>query len=360
MAFKRTAIPFFELANAAYASGSVSFFGVDDTTNLITATLITLYAGKTGATTVTNPYTLDSDGKFSSPVYAEERFIAIVTDADGQQHTTGIWEPALSTADVTAAAASATAAAASATAAASSATSASVSAVAAAASAALAVASVGAVSVTSTDATTAVLNTKLTVSAPLTKTVSNPTGSATLDLGVTIATTAQVLAKSSNSVILTPGSLAVLDGDTATTGLVRFSTVAEATTGTISTAAVTPAGLSAATANTVTKVALWAGHTFTSVTSAADVTMASGTRYRFSATAAAAVSHPTTVDSNYVVIVEMAPTAAGNTMTVKANGNTVDGVTTNDTYTGAAGPVFQYSGTAANTVRSRLIGSVPI
>lgn len=111
MAFKRTAIPFFELANAAYASGSVSFFGVDDTTNLITATLITLYAGKTGATTVTNPYTLDSDGKFSSPVYAEERFIAIVTDADGQQHTTGIWEPALSTADVTAAAASATAAA---------------------------------------------------------------------------------------------------------------------------------------------------------------------------------------------------------------------------------------------------------
>lgn len=117
MAFKRTAIPFFELANSAYASSTIAFYAVNATTFARESTLITLYAAKTGTTTAANPLTLDSAGKFSTPVYAEERFIAVVTDVDGEQHETGIWEPALSDADVAAAAASATAAATSRTAA---------------------------------------------------------------------------------------------------------------------------------------------------------------------------------------------------------------------------------------------------
>lgn len=241
MAYKRTGIPFFELANAAYASATVTFFQVDDTTNAQLATLITLYAAKTGATTYSNPYTLDSDGKFSAPVYADERFIAVLNDTDGNSHTTGIWEPALSTADVAAAAASATASAASSASSAASATSASISEVAAAASAALAAASVGTVSVTSTDVTTGRLNSKINVTAPLTKSVSTPTGDAKLELGVTIATTAQMLAKTSNTVLLVPANLANLNADDVTTGLVRFATAAEAAAGTVTTAALTPA-----------------------------------------------------------------------------------------------------------------------
>lgn len=356
MAYRRTAIPFFELSNSAYASATVTFFGVSDTDNSRLATTITLYSAKTGSTTVSNPYTLDSDGKFSSPVYAEARFIAVVEDVDGNEHETGIWEPALSAADVTAAAASATAAAASATAAATSATSASVSATAAAASAALAAASVGTVSVTTTDTTTAVLNQKVTVSAPLTKAVSNPTTNATLDLGVTIATNAQALAKASNTVVLVPSNLAALDGDTVTSGLVRFATVAEATTGTISTAAVTPAGLNTATANTVTKVDALSG-AYTEITAGANVTMTANTRYRFTATAAASAAFPTTLTVNSFFIVEFGSTG-GHTMTVSTAGHTLDGVTAADTYADY-GPIVHYYVHSAGVIKSRIIGGLP-
>ena len=339
MAYKRTNISFFELSNPAYASATVTFFQVDPTTNARLTTLITLYADTSSSTTLANPYSLDSDGKFGVPAYALERFIAVINDANGDTLETGVWEPALSNADVTAAAASAAAAASSETAAALSATAASISAVAAAASAALAAASVGTVSVTSTDTTTANLNTKLTVSAPLTKTVNNPAGAATLDLGVTVASSAQVLAKASNSVILTPGSLAFLDGDTVTSGLVRLATVAEATTGTISTAAVTPAGLSAAVSNTVTMVQALAG-AYTNVSSGANVTMTANVRYRFTATTAAQVNFPTTMAANSFNIIENAYTT-GATMT-------------------RYGDIILYScTTAATAMRSQYIGTLP-
>lgn len=110
MAYKRTAIPFFELANSAYASATVAFFAVDNTTNERLTTLISLYNGISGTSPASNPYTLDSEGKFSSPVYAENRFIAVITNVDGSVQDTGIWAPALSDADVQAAAASAAAA----------------------------------------------------------------------------------------------------------------------------------------------------------------------------------------------------------------------------------------------------------
>lgn len=356
MAYKRTAIPFFELANSAYASSVVTFFGVSDTDNSRLTTTITLYSAKTGSATVSNPYTLDSDGKFSSAVYAEARFIAVVEAVDGQEHETGIWEPALSAADVTAAAASATAAAASAASSALSATNASISEVAAAASAALAVASVGTISVTTTDPTTAVLNQKLTVSAPLTKTVSNPTTNATLDLGVTIATNVQALAKASNTVVLVPSNLAALNADTVTTGLVRFATVSEATTGSISTAAVTPAGLSAAVANTVTKVLALAGQ-YTSVSTGSSVTMTANLRYRLDITGATTIALNPTYAVGDFNIVEFACTSAA-TATISPNGNTIDGVTAADTST-RFGDVILYRCTAAGVVRTNHIALLP-
>lgn len=160
MAFKRTAIPFFELANSAYASSTIAFFAVDAVTFERETTLITIYAAKTGTTTLSNPLTLDSSGKFSVPAYAEERFIAVVTDVDGQQHETGIWEPALSDADVAAAAASAASAASSSSDAQSAEqgaedaqTAAEAAATAAAASAALAAATVGKFRISGADTT---------------------------------------------------------------------------------------------------------------------------------------------------------------------------------------------------------------
>lgn len=357
MAYARTAIPFFELANAAYASGTISFFAVDPTTNVRLTTLITLYAAKTGTTTVTNPYTLDSDGKFSAPVYAEDRFICVVTDIDGQQHTTGIWSPAISDIDVAAAAASATAAATSETTAgvyAATATTAAATAVAAAASA---VAAVGAVKITALDPLAEVLDNKITVSGLASKSNSPTTATQVMTIGVAPATDVQAVAKSSVTTALTPANLAALGADTVTSGLTRLSTVAEATTGTASNISVTPAGLAAALGNTITQVtALAAG--FTLVSSGANVTMARFQRYRINATVAAQVNLPTTYVANDWNIVEFACTT-GATLTVGRGGHTIDGAAANDTCT-RYGDIVTYHCTAAGVVRTIHSGYLPI
>ena len=358
MAFRRTAIPFFELSNAAYASSTISFFGVDDTTNERLATLITLYSAITGTATAANPYTLDSEGKFSSPVYAEERFIALLTAVDGQQHETGIWAPALSTADVAAAAASATAAAASATVSSTGASSATVSAASAAASAAAAAATVGSVNVTVNDPTTAVLNTKLDVSGLATKAVSPTTASQVLTISVPAASDVQALAKTSVTTALTPGNLAALNGDAVTTGLVRFATAAEVTTGSVSTAAVTPAGI----ANTLTKVGALAG-TYVTMASGTTTAMTKNLAYSFKGvTSNTKVNLPTTLGSGEFNIVNMHCTTAGLTLTVGPTTISKDGTSEVDTFTttGGAGPILKYYYTAADTVRSELIGGSTI
>lgn len=78
----------FALANPAYVGGTVSFWTVSG--GVKTATLATLYAGSTGATALTNPRTLDSDGKFSVPVYVEVPVIATVSGLTISDHDTGI------------------------------------------------------------------------------------------------------------------------------------------------------------------------------------------------------------------------------------------------------------------------------
>ena len=90
MAFTRTAVAAFELANPFYVGATVTFYTVD-TAGTATTTLATLYGGVTGTTTLTNPQVLDSEGKFQQPVYIDEPVIAKITTNDtAKDHETGI------------------------------------------------------------------------------------------------------------------------------------------------------------------------------------------------------------------------------------------------------------------------------
>lgn len=100
----------FALANPAYVGGTVSFWTVSGGAK--TATLATLYAASTGSTTLANPRTLDSDGKFSVPVYVEVPTIATVSGLTIADHDTGIMGLAEGAASTSAAAAAVSAAAA--------------------------------------------------------------------------------------------------------------------------------------------------------------------------------------------------------------------------------------------------------
>lgn len=85
----RVSIPDFALANPIYAGASVSFFTVSGGAK--TAVLATLYAGTSGATQLANPQILDSDGKFSAPVYHDVPVIASVSGLTTvDDHDTGI------------------------------------------------------------------------------------------------------------------------------------------------------------------------------------------------------------------------------------------------------------------------------
>ncbi|MBP9806436.1 MAG: hypothetical protein KBE22_16230 [Candidatus Accumulibacter sp.] len=100
----------FALGNPAYVGATVSFWTVSGGAK--TTTLATLYAASTGSTTLSNPRTLDSDGKFSVPVYAEVPVIATVSGLTVADHDTGIMGLAETAASTSAAAAAASAAAA--------------------------------------------------------------------------------------------------------------------------------------------------------------------------------------------------------------------------------------------------------
>ena len=78
----------FALGNPAYVGATVSFWTVSGGAK--TTTLATLYAASTGSTTLANPRTLDSDGKFSVPVYVEVPVIATVSGLTVADHDTGI------------------------------------------------------------------------------------------------------------------------------------------------------------------------------------------------------------------------------------------------------------------------------
>ncbi len=90
----RNSIQDFSLANPIYAGATVSFYTVS--AGVKTTTLATLYSGLTGTTTLTNPQTLDSDGKFQQPVYVDAPVIATVSGLSIADHDTGIVQAVLS------------------------------------------------------------------------------------------------------------------------------------------------------------------------------------------------------------------------------------------------------------------------
>lgn len=369
MAFKRTAIPFFELANGAYASSEVSFFAVNATTFAREATLITLYAGKTGATTLTNPITLDSDGKFSVPVYAEERTIAVVSDTDGQQHETGVFEPSLSDADVTAAAASATAAASSASEAQTAEEgaedaqeAAELAKALAEAALALAIATIGSLKVTSNDSTPRPLASKLTAAASsgISLAEQNDAGDETLAAalsftGMTALTTpddVDVGPVYDDSGIahkkITLANLLVA-GWTAITSIVDADTIL---------------GLQASSGllKKFTIGNLLAHPAIAAITGTSTATITSGTtamtaRRRYRITGGTGTI-PTLDATDSWVIVECAP-AAGTTVTMGRNSQTINGNAADHTYMGdgGSGPIMLYSYISAGAIRATIIGS---
>lgn len=362
MAYRRTAIPFFELANSAYASSTVTFFGVDDSTNARLTTLITLYAAKTGSVTLSNPLTLDSDGKFSVPVYALERTIAVVQDVGGAEHETGIWEPALSNADVAAAAASAASAALSAVDSANSAGSASTSQTLAAISAADsasyaagALALIGSVKGITADTSPGPLDSKLDVSGIATKSLSPTSGDVHVIIGVPVASNVEAIAKSIATKALTPSNLAALYADSVTSGLLRLATAAEVTTGTATTVAVTPADVNAMVGPAT---AAMIGSAYTNVSAGANVTMTANLRYRMSGTTAATVNLKNTLSAGQFNIVEMACTT-GAIQTVGRNGNTtIDGSAADDTDI-EYGRVILYRAITTGVITTVVIGALP-
>ncbi len=94
----RNSIQDFSLANPIYAGATVSFYTVS--AGVKTTTLATLYSGLTGTTTLTNPQTLDSDGKFQQPVYVDAPVIATVSGLTIADHDTGIIQAVLSAGSV--------------------------------------------------------------------------------------------------------------------------------------------------------------------------------------------------------------------------------------------------------------------
>lgn len=112
MAYTRSLLEAFQVRNDLYAGAYVSAYATDGAGNP-TATLITLYAGPAGADVVSNPQTLDGQGRMRQPVYFDTPCVLRVASAFAASHDSGVIAPALSTADVTQAAASAASAAAS-------------------------------------------------------------------------------------------------------------------------------------------------------------------------------------------------------------------------------------------------------
>lgn len=89
MAFTRTLIAEFALANRFYSNAQVTFHQVDPVTGAKLTTLVTLYEDVTGTDTLANPVSLDHEGKLTA--YIDEPTIGDIATADAAlDHSTGI------------------------------------------------------------------------------------------------------------------------------------------------------------------------------------------------------------------------------------------------------------------------------
>ena len=93
MAYRRTAIRQFSIANSAYRNAVITFYKVNQETQEASPLLAPVYTGASGSTQAANPYTLDAYGKFSVPLYVEEPTIISVNQSAVGSHQTRILYP---------------------------------------------------------------------------------------------------------------------------------------------------------------------------------------------------------------------------------------------------------------------------
>lgn len=185
---------------------------------------------------------------------------------------------------------------------------------------------IGAVKVTTADTGPSVLNSAITVSGALTKSVVSPGADETLNLSIAAAT------------------------DTVA-GAVELATDAETVTGTDTVRAVVPASLVAALKTGAIIQALVGISTAVASGTTAAVAFA---RYNF--TGSATITLPTFAAGEWI-IVEFGATA-GLTCTIGRNGHTIDAVSENDTCI-TKGPILLYYCASTGVVVSKFIGRTP-
>jgi hypothetical protein len=88
----RALLPDFNEANPLYTGATVTVYQ-SDAAGVATATLATLYDAITGGGTLSNPLTLDGDGKWITPPYAAVPVILSITGASVADHATGVAGP---------------------------------------------------------------------------------------------------------------------------------------------------------------------------------------------------------------------------------------------------------------------------
>ena len=89
MTYARTSIPDFSLANAFYALATVTVYEANASGGR-TTTLAALYEAPVGPNRLTNPQTLDSEGKFVRPVYVDRDVVVVVSGRTVGTHDTGV------------------------------------------------------------------------------------------------------------------------------------------------------------------------------------------------------------------------------------------------------------------------------
>lgn len=98
MALQRMQIEHFILRNDYYAGAVVTYYVADDDGEA-TTTKATLYSSLSGSETLSNPQTLNSEGKFAQAVYVEQRVIASIVRS-GETYVTGVFQPVNSSANL--------------------------------------------------------------------------------------------------------------------------------------------------------------------------------------------------------------------------------------------------------------------
>lgn len=104
--YSRTLVnPFSVGFGELYAMATVTIYKINESTGAQDG-LATLYSATSGTSTLTNPQTLDGEGKFSQPIYIEDPYQVVISGLSAADHTTGVYFPNLSATSADAAEAS--------------------------------------------------------------------------------------------------------------------------------------------------------------------------------------------------------------------------------------------------------------